>query len=54
MSDNKTLSSLPDSYTGIRPVSTFNNSPEIANYSTINMDTDHLNADEIQLDLKNK
>ena len=36
MSENKKLSSLPDSYTDIRPVSRFNNSLEIANYSAIN------------------
>ena len=54
MSESKKLSSLPDSYTNIRPVSKFNNSPEIANYSAINLDTDELNADEIQLDLENK
>ena len=54
MSENKKLSSLPDSYADIRPVSIFNNSPEIGNYSTINLDTDNLNADETQLDLENK
>ena len=54
MSESKKLSSLPDSYTNIRPVSKFNNSLEIANYSAINLDTDELNADEIQLDLENK
>ena len=54
MSENKKLSSLPDSYTDIRPVSRFNNSREIANYSTINLDTDDLNAYETQLDLENK
>ena len=54
MSENKKLSSLPDSYADIRPVSRFNNSPEIGNYSTINLDTDNLNADETQLDLENK
>ena len=31
-----------------------NNSPEIANYSTVNVGTDDLNADETQLDLENK
>ena len=54
MSENKKLSSLPDSYTYIRPVPRFNNSREIANYSTINLDTDDLNTDETQLDLENK
>ena len=54
MSENKKLSSLPDSYSGIRPVARFNNSLEKANYSTINLDTDDLNADETQLDLENK
>ena len=54
MSGNKELSSLFDSYTDIRSVLRFNNSPEIANYSTINLDTDDLNADETQLDLENK
>ena len=53
MSENKKLSSLPDSYADIRPVSRFNNSPEIANYSTINLNIDDLNADETELDLDN-
>ena len=54
MSENKKLSSLPDSHTDIRPVSRFSNSLEIANYSAINLDTDELNTDETQLDLENK
>ena len=54
MSGNTKLSILLDSYTDTRPVSRFNNSPEIANYSTINLDTDDLNADETQFDLQNK
>ena len=54
MSENKKLSSLPDSYSDIRPVPRFSNSLEKANYSTINLDTDDLNADETQLDLENK
>ena len=54
MSENKKLSILLDSYTDIRPVSRFKNSPEIVNYSTIDLDTDDLNADETQLDLENK
>ena len=54
MSGNTKLSILLDSYTDTRPVSRFNNSPEIVNYSTINLDTDDLNADETQLDLENK
>ena len=53
ISGNKKLSNLSDSYTDIRPVSRFNNSPEIANYSTINLDIDDLNADETELDLDN-
>ena len=48
MSENEKLSSLPDSYSGIRPVPRFNNSLEKANYSTINLDTDDLSADETQ------
>ena len=54
ISENKKLSSLPDSYSDTRPVPRFNNSLEKANYSTINLDTDDLNADETQLDLENK
>ena len=54
MSENKKLSSLPDSYTDIRPVSRFNINPELANYSTVNLDTDVLNANETQLGLENK
>ena len=53
MSENKKLSILLDSYTDIQPVSRFNNSPEIVNYSTIHLDTDDLNADDTQLDLEN-
>ena len=54
MSENKKLSSLPDFYTDIRSVSRCNNSPEIANSSTINLATDDLNADKTKLDLNNK
>ena len=54
LSENKKSSSLSDSYSDIRPVPRFNNSLEKANYSTINLDTDDLNADETQLDLENK
>ena len=54
MSENKKLSCLHESYADIQPVSRFNNSPEIENYSTVNLDTDDLNADETQLNLENK
>ena len=54
MSKTKKVPSLSDSYTDIWPVSRFNDSPEIANYSSINLVTDELNADETQLDLENK
>ena len=54
LSENKKSSSLSDSYSDIRPVPRFKNSLEKANYSTINLDTDDLNADETQLDLENK
>ena len=54
MSENKKLSSLPDTYTDTLPVSRSNNSSEMANYSTINSGTDDLNANETQLDLENK
>ena len=54
MSEIKKLSSIPFSYTDVRPVSRFSNTREIANYSTINLDTDDSNADETQLDLDNK
>ena len=54
MSENKKLSCLHESYNDIQPVSRFNNSPEIENYSTVNLGTDDLNADETQLNLENK
>ena len=54
MAENKKLSCLHESYTDIRPVSRFKNSPEIANYSIVNLGTDDLNADETQLDLEHK
>ena len=54
MSENKKLSSPPYSYTDIRPVSRFNNSLDIANFSAIKLNTDELNDNETQLDLESK